>query len=369
MKRRIVELTGLLLLLGFLGLLVVASGIVPVKASSGHWPITRAFLSFAMRRSVETRSIGIKVPDVGDASWVLRGAGHYDRGCQPCHGAPGDSGSILMRELTPEPPYLPDVAPHWESAELFEIVKHGVKMTGMPAWPALQRDDEVWAMVAFLRVLPDLDSAAYRRLAWGETADTGESLGLGRTGALPAQVAATCSQCHGRHGLGRGVGAFPRIAGQKPAYLARTLQAYANGARHSGIMQPIAAELDEPTIRALARHYGAAEGMVPGARGADPALIARGERIAVQGIPARKIPSCSDCHGPRAGERNPNYPLLAGQYADYLALQLRLFREERRGGSEYADIMREAVHALEDDEADAVAAWFASLPWMSANRP
>jgi hypothetical protein len=69
--------------------------------------------------------------------------------------------------------------------QLFSIVKHGIKFTGMPAWPVQQRDDEVWAMVAFLRRLPDLDAAGYRRLAYGEP-----DVGSGAEPPLPATGAA-----------------------------------------------------------------------------------------------------------------------------------------------------------------------------------
>jgi Cytochrome C oxidase, cbb3-type, subunit III len=75
--------------------------------------------------------------------------------------------------MTPPPPYLPPRIPKWEPNELFYIVKHGIKFTGMPAWPALDRDDEVWAMVAFLRQFPKLDADEYRRLAQGEAAPSG----------------------------------------------------------------------------------------------------------------------------------------------------------------------------------------------------
>jgi cytochrome c553 len=62
----------------------------------------------------------------------------------------------------------------------------------------------------------------------------------------------------------------------------------------------------------------------------------RGANIATTGIPARQVPACLECHGP---DRNPAYPLLAGQPADYLVEQLLLFAEGRRGGSQFAPIM------------------------------
>jgi mono/diheme cytochrome c family protein len=55
--------------------------------------------------------------------------------------------------MLPQPPDLADVVGEWNNAQLFRIVKHGVRFTGMPAWPMQDRDDEVWAMVAFLREL------------------------------------------------------------------------------------------------------------------------------------------------------------------------------------------------------------------------
>ena len=50
-----------LLAVGAAGILVL-SGIIPIKASSGHWPLTAWFLDFTKRRSVATHSIGIRVP-------------------------------------------------------------------------------------------------------------------------------------------------------------------------------------------------------------------------------------------------------------------------------------------------------------------
>src|SRR5690606_22829684 len=139
------------------GALVVASGVVPIKASSGHWAVTRWLLEFASSRSVATHTLGGPPPPaLDDPAPALRGAGHYDTGCRPCHGAPALPSPSIAAAMTPSPPYLPPAVPKWEADELFYIVKHGVKFTGMPAWPAQGRDDEVWAMVAFLVQLPGM---------------------------------------------------------------------------------------------------------------------------------------------------------------------------------------------------------------------
>ncbi|MFN2428348.1 MAG: cytochrome c, partial [Candidatus Binatia bacterium] len=70
----------------------------------------------------------------------------------------------IAAAMTPKPPDLRTVALTFDPEELFYIVKHGIKFTGMPAWPALERDDEVWAVVAFLRMLPTLDPGEYLEL-------------------------------------------------------------------------------------------------------------------------------------------------------------------------------------------------------------
>lgn len=89
--------------------------------------------------------------------------------------------------------------------------------------------------------------------------------------------------------------------------------------------------------------------------------IANGKTIARQGIPARRVPACAQCHGPGAIRPNPLYPILAGQYADYLVLQLELFKQQRRGGTAYAPIMHEVADTLTADQMRAVAVYYESL--------
>jgi cytochrome c553 len=365
MKRRVFIIVVLLALLAAGGLLVAASGIIPLKASSGHWSITAWFLHFAMRRSVATHTLGLEVPSL-DAPWlVLKGAGHYETGCRPCHGSPGLPSPRIVQHMTPPPPYLPPRLSAWEPDELFYIVKHGVKFTGMPAWPAPQRDDEVWAMVAFLGVLPDLDAAAYWRLVQGEAppSETVTPLaGLLGVEKVPRMVSANCGRCHGVDGRGRGVGAFPTLAGQRPAYLLAALQAFARGARHSGIMEPIVAGLSPEEMHELARYYSTLQEAAPPLDPAATAAIERGQVIASQGIPSQRVPSCVPCHGPGSSRRNPIYPDLAGQYADYLVLQLLLFKKTSRGGTPYAHLMRPIATRLTPEQMRDVALYYAALP-------
>jgi len=176
------------------GMLFAWSGLLNIAASGGHWAITDWFLHYVMRQSVETHSMAIEAPPLDDPALVHRGAGHYATGCAPCHGAPGQERSAVARAMTPPPPFLPERVAEWQPNELFWIVQNGVKFTGMPAWPALERDDEVWAVTAFVRRLPGLDAAGYASLVHPAPQRPASD--------APEVVSRRCARCHGMDGRG-----------------------------------------------------------------------------------------------------------------------------------------------------------------------
>jgi cytochrome c553 len=354
---------------GALGFLVAASGMIPLKASAGHWAITEWLLQFGMRRSIATHSLAIKAPaNLGDTAMVLRGAGHYETGCRSCHGAPGTPPPRIGQAMLPSAPELGLRIHELTPEKLFYVVKHGLKFTGMPAWPAQERDDEVWAMVAFLLKLPEISGDEYRRLVHGEPAAVPpmQTMPGGTLASRPAFAAAqACARCHGIEGEGRGDGAFPRLAGQRREYLKNALHAYAQGARHSGIMEPAAAALTTELIDQLASHYAELEtrgDVRPEGAKFDALELERGRRIAEEGVASRRIPACVECHGPKGTRMKPAYPSLAGMSSAYLIQQMELFKAGKRGGSAYAKVMREVAERLNADERRAAARYFETLP-------
>jgi cytochrome c553 len=342
--------------------ILVVSGIVPIKASSGHWTITAAFLDFAKTRSVSTYSWGIQPPPLDDEASILKGASHYETGCLPCHGGPGRAIPPIMTAMTPTPPELDERLTRWRPEELFSIVKHGIKFTGMPGWPVLQRDDEIWSMVAFLRRLPAMDAAAYRRIVFGEPQHSDPpSEGVAAPGsAAPAAVRDMCSRCHGADGTGRGSGAFPSLAGQRAAYVYTSLVAFREGRRFSAIMGEIAAKLNDSAMRQIAAYY---ESLPP--RTAPPApdesAVMRGKATATTGVPQRDIPACVECHGPTAFPKNPVYPKLTSQHASYLSSQLTLLQQRQRGGTSNVNLMHAFVNRLRPQEIHDVIAYYSAL--------
>ena len=362
-KRWLVMSAVLLVLMHLGGFLVATEGIISIKASSGHWAVTRWFLNFAKERSVTTHTLGKKAPPL-DAPWMaVKGATHYETGCRSCHGSPDTPQPHVAKRMTPPPPSLASINSKFEPVELFYIIKHGIKFTGMPAWPAEKRDDEVWAMVAFLLIYPEMGPADYPRLALGETTQPLDApiRDLLPPEKAPQAISESCARCHGPDGLGRGVGAFPKLAGQKPDYILASLHAYASGKRSSGIMEPIAAGLSAEAMRELAEYYGKLTRSNRFEQPQnDPAAIERGRRIAQNGIPNQKVPACLECHS-KSIPRNSKYPVLSGQYPEYLILQLDLFNKKVRGGTPYSHLMHFVAGGLTTAQMSDVAEYFGSL--------
>lgn len=366
-KKRVALTALAVIVLGAVGsFLFAASGVYSVAASKGHYPWTRWALEFGMRRSVAFHANGIEAPDLADPALFERGIGHFQGGCVPCHGAPGFPPSTITQQMLPHPPDLSKAVPTWTPNQLFWIVKHGLKYAGMPAWPAPTRDDEVWALVAFLVRLPGMSPEEYRRLALLDAVDEPAPARATAHAGFIAGDPIACARCHGLNGEGGQAGGVPRLAGQKPEYLAMTLKDYALGTRPSGIMAPVAVYLTDAEIRNLAEYYaemGPAKGQarreIPSA---EPQVLQLGGAIAAVGVPSRGLPACEACHGPQgtAAEKNPRYPALAGQHFDYLQQQLKLWRARGRGGT-FDEIMAAAVRNITDEEIRAVSLYYANL--------
>jgi cytochrome c553 len=368
-RRRVARLAGAALAtagaLLATGLLFAWSGAYNVAASRGHWPIVEWVLTFVMRNSVEKRSLAIPEPPLDDPDLVRLGAAHFHGGCAPCHGAPGIPIGAISRHMLPPPPDLAVAAKQWKDRELFWIAKHGIKYTGMPSWVSQQRDDEVWAVVAFLKRLPALDEHAYRELAIGGLSVSEQSGRDIATAETTAYAVSACARCHGADGRGPPSTLVPILHGQPVEFLAAALRAYADGNRESGIMQAVAVELEPGALRRVADYYSGLPR--PSARAELPAIdgaaIENGRLLATQGLPVAEIPPCVTCHG---ADALSIYPRLAGQHAAYMRGQLRLWKSGLIAKSHTAAIMAPIAQRLTDRQIDDVTAYFASRDASSA---
>jgi mono/diheme cytochrome c family protein len=157
-------LLGLVAVSAALGL--AYSGRVDVAATSPHWAVTRWVLSTAMEKAVARQARPITpAPFLEEPARVEAGAVAYDAMCTQCHGAPGVDRGVVGEGLNPEPPDLGKSAEKWSLAEIFWITKHGIRMTGMPAFGSTHSDEELWEVVALVKRLRVMSPAEYHRLA------------------------------------------------------------------------------------------------------------------------------------------------------------------------------------------------------------
>ena len=148
--------------LGMLGILWIYSGFYNMGADAHHWPLTSHVIGTLRDRSIATHSQDIQLPALGDANLVLKGAGQYAAMCVGCHLAPGMKDSELRPGLYPMPPDLSQT--RVDAKEAFWIIKHGIKMSAMPAWGSSHDDATIWSIVAFLQKLPALDASQYKSI-------------------------------------------------------------------------------------------------------------------------------------------------------------------------------------------------------------
>lgn len=158
-----------LLTLGLLGALgavfFVYSGVYNVSALGQHTQPMYALIDDALRASIRIRASAIQPPPEADANWRNDGLLLYQAHCVQCHGAPGVAPDYFALGMTPKPTATMEMARSRSRRELFWVIKHGIKMSGMPAWEYRLTDQQMWNLVAFIRQSQYLSVADYRELS------------------------------------------------------------------------------------------------------------------------------------------------------------------------------------------------------------
>lgn len=171
-----------------------------------------------------------------------------------------------------------------------------------------------------------------------------------------------CAACHAADGNSIAP-ANPKIAGQIPEYLHKQLvdfkaQGGKKPARESPIMMGMVANLSDADMKGLAAFYSGQQ--LKPAAAADKNLAIAGQRLWRGGNAASGVPACAGCHGPAGAGIPAQYPRIAGQYADYIAAQLKAFKEGARANDPNG-MMRGVAARLTDHEIRAVAEYAAGL--------
>ena len=164
-----------LVLAGFAGAFVYA-GLYNIGADAPHSRFVYGVLETLRDRAIAHHSRNVVAPpDLGDPQRVAIGAGLYAEMCSSCHLAPGMEKTEISQGLYPQAPELArasDLSP----GEMFWTIKHGVKLSAMPAWGRTHNDTLIWDMVAFVRKLPTLTPAQYQAAIKSAPADHDETM-------------------------------------------------------------------------------------------------------------------------------------------------------------------------------------------------
>lgn len=223
--------------------------------------------------------------------------------------------------------------------------------------------------------LPSFTLAAARRLAT-LAALTAAACGLGTAArAAPfedtiAQRTLACTACHGPQGRAAPDGYYPRLAGKPAGYLYNQLLNFRDGRRHYGLMTQLMDPLSDAYLMEIAQYFSSLEVPypAPAANASPPALLQQGQRLVLQGDPARNVPACVQCHGQAMTGVVPNVPGLLGLPRDYLNAQLGAWKSAQRR-AHAPDCMSEVVSRLSLDDINAVANWLAAQPLPANTHP
>ncbi|HEY1909197.1 MAG TPA: cytochrome c [Myxococcaceae bacterium] len=156
-------LAGLLLpALAFL--LIGAAGLFPVAATPMPSHLESRLARLFVRGSVarEARSVVVPPAPQEDAT-LLQGMKTFRRNCAGCHGKFGAHSRWGTTSFYPRVPQFADEGSALGPAEMFVVVKHGIRGTGMAAWQVNLADEEIWPVVWFLQRMrtlpPEVDRA------------------------------------------------------------------------------------------------------------------------------------------------------------------------------------------------------------------
>lgn len=184
---------GVLVLLGITGLVVVYTGAYNVAATEQHMSITRWAFDTTMHQSIKRRAADVKPVETVTPAMLAAGASAYKSMCQHCHAGPGVEREKWADGMRPRPPHLVEAAAEWEPSEVYWIIRHGIKMSGMPAFGPTHDDETLRGIAAFVKELPAMTPERYASMGKGAEAPATGSKSMGghheTTGAASSSAA------------------------------------------------------------------------------------------------------------------------------------------------------------------------------------
>ena len=157
-----------LLILISVSFILLGSGVLNMAATEEPGTLETSLAGWTVDRSVAVRAPDEINPFKDDPKAIEKGLVHYRAMCLQCHGASNVEADEFAQGLNPSPPDLAIAGKERKDGELFWITKHGIRMTGMPAFGKSHSDEEIWQIVAFVRGLDELSESQITALREGE---------------------------------------------------------------------------------------------------------------------------------------------------------------------------------------------------------
>ena len=204
------------------------AGLYDVGATRQHLQPVFSVFEIAMHRSVRLHARNVTTPPLEDEAMVRRGATCFNEKCVQCHGAPGIAQGDIGKSMQPLPGPLVNATQTFHPRELYWITRHGIRLSGMPAWEFRLTEEEIWDVVAFLQRLPNLTPKAYAETAQKQSrsASCGRDVSAAPTRTpdvvrgKQALYQYACSACHTIPGV---TSSFPNVGPPLEGIASRTL--------------------------------------------------------------------------------------------------------------------------------------------------
>ncbi len=147
----------ILILGGILVALWILPGAFSAKGKPPEWEVKIA--RYVRHLATPSHFLKMSNPIISSPEVLAEGLHHFADHCATCHANDGSGKTAMGPNFYPPVPDLRDPAIQgMTDGEIFYVIHHGIRFTGMPAWgkgdPA--KDEESWKLVWFVRHLPDI---------------------------------------------------------------------------------------------------------------------------------------------------------------------------------------------------------------------
>ena len=163
---RFLALIGALAIIAAIGAAIYFfGGFYNVAETADNPPIVDWALASARGASVVAHGTETLPANLDDPETIKAGARIYAKiGCVNCHGGPPNANWAKWSEgLKPVPADLKVMAKERTAAQLFWVIKNGIKFTGMPSFGlAGSSDQDLSSIVAFIKKLSSVSDDEYK---------------------------------------------------------------------------------------------------------------------------------------------------------------------------------------------------------------